>query len=416
MKTKLILFVILIPFITLGQTEGVILKNAIVHVGNGKVLNGATVVFRNGIIENVGTDIRVDESGFKVFDLKGKHLYPGLICLNTFMGLNEIDAVRSTRDYNETGQVNPNVRSLIAYNTDSKVVPTALFNGITLSQVVPQGGLISGQSSVIKTLGWNWEDAMFAADDGVHLNWPEISPWRDAAKEKEKVAKDFLALTEIFEQALQYSSTTNPEKRNIRLESMIGLFNGTKRLYIHLYSANAILESIRFFGKYPTIKIVLVGASEAWMVTGILKEHHIPVILDFTHKLPLHGYDPVDLSYKLPSLLMKEGILIAIGHGGSWESRNLVFNAGTAAAYGLSKEEALQCITLNAAMICGIGNSAGSIEVGKTANILVSKGDILDIKSNRIEKIFIGGEECNLVNQQELLYKKFMKKYGFSTE
>jgi imidazolonepropionase-like amidohydrolase len=156
------IFLLSLCFIGFGlsaQKTTTIITGATIHVGNGEIIENGVVVLSNGKIELVGKTLNTLYKNAKTIDAKGKHIYPGLIGMNTIVGLNEIDAARATRDFNEQGSVNPNVRALIAYNTDSKIIPTLVFNGILFTQVVPQGGLISGTSSLMKTQGWNWEDA-----------------------------------------------------------------------------------------------------------------------------------------------------------------------------------------------------------------------------------------------------------------
>jgi imidazolonepropionase-like amidohydrolase len=403
----------------LAQQVPTIIQGGTIHVGNGTVIENGMILIKDGKIIECGATITNEKinaatgNAIAVIDAKGKHIYPGLILLNTFMGLNEIDAVRATRDYAETGSINPNARTLVAYNTDSKVIPTALFNGVLMAQIVPQGGLVSGQSAIVTTSAWNWEDAVVKADEGIHINWPEMQNVYESDKQKEKIIRELQLLEELFVQAGQYSQTTMPEPVNLRLEAMRGLFNGSKKLYIHVERATDIIRALQFCEKYPQVKPVLVGASEALSVAEMIRQQEVPVILDIQHRLPAKNQDDVAAPYQLPAALKKAGVLVAIGHNGSWESRNVMFNAGTAAAYGLTKEEALQCITQNAAKICGVEDRIGTLEAGKDATLMISEGDVLDMKSNKIIRAFIQGAPVDLVNQQELLYRKYMNKYGF---
>ena len=413
MKVKLSIAILLLSALT-SWSQTTVISGATIHIGNGKTITIGTIKFKDGKIISVESgENKTTNEGDIIINAIGKHVYPGFVCLNTFMGLNEIDAVRATRDYNESGQFNPNARTLIAYNTDSKQLPTALFNGIIYAQIVPSGGSISGTSSLMKTSGWNWEDAKCKADDGVHLNWPEIAPWGDIAKQQERVEKETQQIEEFFANASQYCNQSKPESINLRFEAMRGVLNGTKRLYIHVSGEEGIIKSIHFANSFASIKPVLVGAEGALKVKDVIKNNNIPVVINLTHRLPKYAHEDVDMPYKLPYLLMKEGITVAIGNGGSWESRNVMFHAGTAATYGLSKEEALMCITLNAAKVTGSDAQIGTLEVGKTAGLFISEGDALDMKSNNISHLYVDGKEVNLENEQQLLYKKFGRKYGF---
>ncbi|MFN3301080.1 MAG: amidohydrolase family protein, partial [Sediminibacterium sp.] len=384
--------------------NSVLLTNATIHIGNGKVLNNAYVGFKNGVITSVGEGNA--PSGFdEVINLEGKHVYPGIIAPNTTLGLREIDAVRATLDYAEVGNYNPNVRTQIAYNTDSKISPTLRFNGVLLAQITPRGGVISGTSSVMELEGWNWEDATLKADDGIHMNWPRMyrnTGWWAEPGPTEKNNEQEKAVHEIksfFKEAKAYSELSTFNEKNLKFDAMKGIFDGSKRLYVSANSAKEILEVIHFKKEFDIPHIVIVGGTDAWLLADALKENKIPVILSRVHSLPERTDDAIDLPFQLPYLLQKAGVLFCLNHDGDMEvmgTRNLPFNAGTAAAYGLSKEEALTSITLNAAKILGIDNIVGSIEVGKHATLFVSTGDALDMKSNNLEHAFIRGKKLDL--------------------
>ncbi|ADR20613.1 imidazolonepropionase [Marivirga tractuosa] len=402
------------------QKQPIAIMNAYAHLGNGEVIENSVVTFADGIITNVGdaTTIRIDLSKFKVIDAEGMHIYPGLIASNTIIGLEEIAAVRATRDQDETGEFNPNVRALIAYNTDSEIIPTTRFNGVLYAQTTPRGGRISGSSSVMDLDAWNWEDAVLKNDEGIHLNWPSKlryprwwlgeTEWR----ENEDYDKEYEEVKGFFKDAVSYKEISNPETTNLKLEAMKGLFDGSKSLYIHTDRAKEILQSIQFALEMGVKKVVLVGGDEAYYVKDFLKENEIPVILEETLRLPSRTADPVDMPYQLPNLLHKAGIKVAIGQWGEvMQVRNLPFSVGTAAAYGLGKEEALKMVTLNAAEIMGVDDKIGSLEKGKIASIVVSKGDILDMDGNQPEYVFIEGRQVTLDAHQQRLYKKFKDKY-----
>lgn len=412
-KQVYLIALVLLVQLSNSQTIPVIVNGATIHTGTGQVIENGVVVIANGKILEAGPAQKALYKNARVIDARGKHLYPGLICMNSVAGLNEIDAVRATRDFTETGSINPNVRSVIAYNTDSKILPTLLFNGITQLQVVPQGGLISGTSSLMKSSGWNWEDALHYEDEGVHVNWPERNRFVRDEKQQERIDKMIKDLERFFEEAYRYCKLEVIEKTNIRFEAMRHVFTGQKRLYVHVNTAKGIATAVNFFKHtYAAAKIVLVGAEDSWQLTTLIKQYNIPVVLSVVHALPQRSHEDIDQPYKTAAMLNKEGILVAIGLRGSWESRNLAFNAGTAAAYGLGKEQALACITLNPARIMGCDSLTGSIEVGKEATIILSTGDVLDMRSNSIELCFLQGTELELNNQQRELYLKYLKKYG----
>ena len=424
---KLIYILSILSLNTIGFSQNknrVLLLNGTAHIGNGEVIEMSYIAFANGKIEMVSDarGIRLNPAAYDtVIDIAGKHVYPALISPNTILGLQEAEAIRPTSDYNEVGGINPNVRSLIAYNTDSKILPTVKTNGVLYTQCTPRNGLISGSSSIMATEGWNWEDAVLKADDGIHINFPHSIQkngwWAEPApnNKNNKFDEEVLALSNFFTDASAYCrNAANPET-NLRFEAMRGVFNGGCNLYLHANTAKDIMYAVNFAKKHNVAKPVIVGGKDAWKITSFLKANHVPVILNRLHDLPELNEDNVDITYSTPALLQKDSVLFCLQIEGDMEamqSRNLPFLAGTAAAYGLTKEQALQSVTLNTAKILGINDKAGSLEVNKIASIVVSEGDLLDIKTNKVIAAFIGGKPVNLVNEQQQLYEKYKTKYG----
>ena len=404
------------------QEKPVFISNGMVHVGNGTVLNNASIEINDGKIVNVGTGIAPSANAI-VIDAKGKHVYPGLILSNSNLGLVEVNSVRATADAVEIGEFNSNIKSLVAYNTDSKVINTLKTNGVVLANVVPQGGIISGSSSVVQLDAWNWEDAAYAKDNGIHLNMPSLfnrpNPYAafmgNAAPAGDPVKRGLEELEKIksfFKEAKAYLAQSNHEQTNLKFESIRGLFEKKQKLFVHCDVVKEIIAAIDFKKEFD-FDIVLVGASESFQVAELLKSNNIPVILNQMHALPTLADDGVDLPYALPGLLQKAGVLFAINdEDGQHRGKNLPFNAGTAVAYGLTKEQALSSITLSAAKILGIDDKAGSIEKGKDGNIVISEGDILDMKSSKIGLVMIQGRIVSLDDKHKQLYERYMYKYG----
>lgn len=404
------------------QEKPVFISNGLLHIGNGTVLNNASVEINDGKIVNVGMGITPSANAM-VIDAKGKHIYPGLILANSNVGLVEVNSVRATSDAVEIGEFNTNIKSLVAYNTDSKVINTLKTNGVVLAHVVPQGGTISGSSSVVQLDAWNWEDAAYSKDNGIHLNMPalfnrpnpysvfmgNIAPATDPIK---KGLEELEKIKSFFKEAQAYLLQNNHEQTNLKFEAIRGLFEKKQKLFVHCDVVKEILAAIDFKKEFD-FDVVLVGASESFQVAELLKNNNISVILNQMHALPTLADDGVDLPYSLPALLQKAGVLFAINdEDGQHRGKNLPFNAGTAAAYGLSKEEALSSITLNAAKILGIDDKAGSIEKGKDGNIVISEGDILDMKSSKIALVMIQGRMVSMDDKHKQLYERYLYKYG----
>lgn len=397
------------------QSKPVVIMGATIHIGNGQIFTDAAIGFSNGKIISLDTFLKnKNYSDYEIVNANGKHVYPGLIAPNTAIGLNEIDAVRSTRDYNEVGENNANIRSIIAYNTDSKVTPTIRSNGILLAQITPAGGSISGNSSIVQLDAWNWEDAVIKADDALHINWPRMQIQQRGnvdgdEQEKLKTDKELKALDEIFSNAKTYCNS-QPEIINLKLEAFRDVFSGKKKIFIHTDGAKEIISAVQFMKRYG-ITPVIVGGDESFLITTFLRENKIAVILIRTHNLPSLPEDDVDLPYKLPKILNDSGVLYCIADVGAWQQRNLPFQAGTAVAFGLNPEQALMAVTKNTSEILGIDKNYGTLEVGKSATLLISEGDILDMRTSKVTNAWIDGRLINLDNTQKQLDKKFRAKY-----
>lgn len=405
-----------------AQKGAILILGAVAHIGNGQVIENSAIAFEGGKLSLVAdaTTIRLDRSKFaKIFDASGKHVYPGFIAPDTRLGLVEIDAIRPTQDFTEQGAYNSNARSIVAYNTDSHVLPTVRSNGVLLAQVSPAGGVISGTSSIVQLDAWNWEDAAFRTDDGLHLNWPsprvrggfrgggEAPPEQDNSEQYEK---DVQALRRFFDEARAYTQQPAPEVKNLRLEAMRGLFDKKQNLFVHTDQAKTIQEAVLFAENYG-LKVVVTGANDAWLVADFLKQHNVPVILGRTQRLPSREDEDLDQPYKTPALLHEKGVLFAFSETGAWRQRNLAFQAGQAVGFGLPKEAAVSAITLNAAKILQIDQSCGSLETGKDATLFISEGDALDMRSARVTAAFIQGREISLDNKQKQLNRRFEEKH-----
>ena len=396
------------------------LLNGTAHIGNGTVIEKSAIGFENGELLFV-SDAKdyTRQLGDEVIDITGKQVYPGFIAPSTTLGLVEIEAARATRDFEDVGSINPHVRSEISYNTDSKIIPTIRTNGVLLAQVAPRGGLISGTSSVFTLDGWNWEDAVYNTDDGIFVNWParySAGGWwgePEPMKKNEEYEKRIVALQKFFADAKAYSQNGQSEL-DIRMEAMKGVFTGAKRLFINATLAKDIIEAVYFAKNFAVPHLVIVGAKDASLVTDVLKNNNVAVVLDRVHDLPSSPDSDIDLPFKTPKILQDAGVLYCLSYMGGMETagmRNLPFTAGTAVAYGLTKEQALSAITLNTAKILGIDATAGTLEGGKDATLFVSSGDALDMRTNNVEMAFIKGRKLDLDNHQKQLYRKFRNKY-----
>jgi imidazolonepropionase-like amidohydrolase len=400
------------------QPGPIAIIGAIIHTGNGDVLGDAVITFDDGIITAVGTvNDGIDLTNHQVIDLQGQHVYPGFVLPNTTLGLSEIGSVRATEDVFEEGDINASVRSAIAYNTDSEMIPTQRFNGILTAQITPDGGLVSGSSSVMKLDGWNWEDAVLQVDDGIHLRWPSRT-----RRQRNEITGAFETVenpeydgaVQALHSLFQNSTSYNGNPVNLNLQSMQPVLNNDSKLYLHANEAREIISGVRFVRDYGIEQLVLVGGRQAMMVKDLLLAESIPVIYEDVHALPDAAWLDIDEPFKTPFLLLEAGVQVGIGGGGTalQSQRNLPFFAGTAAAYGLDRETALALITKNNAEIIGVANRVGTLEVGKDATLFVSTGDALDMRTSQVIQAFIQGRNIDLYGTQQELFERFRDKYS----
>ncbi|MFA0963734.1 amidohydrolase family protein [Roseivirga sp. BDSF3-8] len=404
------------------QSKPILLLNGTAHIGNGEVIENSAIVFENGELTLIADarNIRLNPEDFETFSIEGKHVYPGIVLPATDLGLQEISAVRATVDNDEVGALNPNVRSIIAYNTDSEIIPTMRFNGILTAQTTPKGGLISGTSSIVQLDAWNWEDAVMKMDDAMHVQWPRyfsISGWwtgKIEIKKNEKYEEQVEMLRTYLTEASAYAKMENRESDNLKLEAAKGLFDGSKSLFLHAEYMKEIVESVTLAKELGVQNIVVAGADEAWKVKDFLKDNDVSVLISNVHRLPSVPEQDINMPYKLPALLAKEGINVGLMFSGDMlqNARNLPFFAGTVAAHGMDKEEALKLITSNNAKILGIDDRLGTLEVGKDATLVVSGGDLLDMRTSDVQVAFIQGRKVPLEAMQQRLYKKYKEKYS----
>ena len=404
------------------QNKKTAIVGATVHVGNGQVIENGTVVFDNGKIVYAG-DAAAAPKAENTIDAKGKQVYPGLILPSSNLGLQEISGVRGSTDINEIGEFNPSVRSIAAYKAESVIINTLRLNGILLAHTIPGGQLIAGQSSVVQLDAWNYEDAAYKTDMGMHFYMPSLisrgggrgfgrgfggAPTGDPVKEALDKIESVKA---IFREAKAYHQKGADKQINLKLEATKGLFDRTQKLFVHCNQVKQMIVAIDFVKEFG-FDVVVVGASESWQIADLLKANNIAVILTQEHSLPTSDDDDIDQPYKAASALQKAGVLFCLNDDDPQNrGRNLMFNAGTAAAYGLGKEGALQAITLNAAKILGVADKTGTLEVGKDANIVISEGDILDMKSSIVTDAFIQGRAVAITSKHKQLYERYKHKY-----
>ncbi len=326
--------------------------------------------------------------------------------------------------------MNPNVHSIVAYNTDSKVINTLRSSGVLVANIVPQGSFLAGSSSVVQLDAWTWTDAAYKTDAGMHLYMPSLLPrsgfgrggFRQggpSGQESDPVKEGLDKIEQLkafFREAKAYNALPAKDQTNLKYEAVKNLFNKSQKFYVHANTVKQMLVALDFVKEFG-FDVVIVGGSESWQIPDLLKQNNISVILNQPHSLPTTTGDDVAQPYKTAGILQKAGVLYAISDDDNQtRGKNIAFNAGTAATYGLTKEEALAAITLNAAKIMGVADKTGSIEVGKDANIIISTGDILDMATNNVTEAFIQGRKINLDDKHKQLNERYEEKYQIKTK
>ncbi len=396
-----------------AQAASILFKNATLHTVTDGVKLNTDLLIQDGVIKSIGSDLTAPDA--VIVDVTNKHIYPGLIALDTSMGLIEVEMMRPSNDSYEIGLSNPQLEAIDAFNPDSEIIPTVRVNGITHAQVVPQGERLAGQSALVSLDSWTIEDAVVPSTLAFHLYWPhqEALP-EDKDKRKKTLEKYQSSLTQIdriFSDGYRYFLASNANKistQDIRWQALLPLYRGQAKLFVHANGQKQIEEAVSLAKQYQ-FKLVIVGGYDAWRLGEQLNEIGAQVIYTKTLSLPMRNDEPIELSFKIPALLKQAQIPFALGFSSDWNSRNLPLAAGQTVAYGLSKEEALKSITLDAARIIG-ADMMGAIAPGYAANLVISTGDILDPMMTKIEQVYIDGRKVDLNNRQQQLYQKYLKR------
>ena len=414
------------------QTQLIAIVHATIHPVSGPEIADGAIWFDKGIIVHVGTwadwaDLKARArfaSAPKEIDATGKQIYPGLFGPYTQQGLVEIQAVQATNDTRETGSITPEVRATVAVNPDSTVIPVTRANGVLLAGVFPEGGIIPGRCGVIRMDAWTRPEMTVRDDSGVVLRWPNMRPvnawWNNRSDEEQlkEIKANLDAITKVFDVAQAYAlaKAADPSSpTDLRWEAMRGVFpNGEEApagaLFVQASDIDQINAAVTFCADRG-VRCVLVGGRDAALCAPLLKEHHVSVLVSGTFVMPRRDDAPYDDGYSLPKRLYDAGIPFAIAGGDETaHERNLPYAAAMAAAHGLPQEVAIRAITLSPAEMLGVADHYGSLEEGKSATLIVTTGNPLEVETN-VTRAFIDGREINLSNKQTELAKKYRERY-----
>lgn len=405
--------------------------NGIIHTVSGETITNGAVLIDHAKILNVfktGEKYFIRQE-YLIVDLHGQHLYPGMIDMDSSLGLAEIESVRGTQDTTEVGDYTPDVQSWVAVNPDSELIPVSRANGVSHVEVAPDGGVVAGMSGLIVLDGWTTEQMTVKHPVALHLYWPAMDldtrpkeKFSDASKFKSledqsaERLKRLKALQEFFEGARAYEKSRNAGGSNFDVnppwEAMLPVVRGEIPVMVHTGSLRQIKAALEW-SQTNHINIILAGGHEAWRVADDLAKAKIPVVYECVFHQPQRDDEAYDINFKAPEILRKAGVKVvfSMGQGNSAASltKNLPYEAAQAVAFGMPEDEALKAVTLYPAQLMGVDKELGSIEPGKDATLFVCDGNILDIRSN-VKQMWIAGREISLESRHTRLYEKYKNR------
>ena len=392
----------------IAQTIAV--TNARIFPASSPPIESGTLLIRDGKIAEIGARVAIPKGAQKI-DGTGLSIYPGWIDGLAQVGILEVSSIRGSVDTTEIGAFNPQAQAWVAVNPHSDKLKTARVNGVTTALVYPSGGTIGGAASAINLLGQYPKDMVLLSQAGLIVN---VRPARqgppDAAEPSPaRVAEHLASLKTYLREAKAYSEMRARQGTSgsieLPLEGMLPFMRGERPVIAIADTLPDIRAAVELAGEFG-LKLIIGGGAEAWKAAPLLKEKNVGVLYDGVHALPLRREDDYDVPFATPEILRRAGIKFAIVSGSSADSRNLAYRAAQAAAYGLEREDALRSITQWPAEMLGISNSVGSLEPGKLANLLISRGDPFDIRSE-IKYVFVAGKLVPAQTHTHDLYKEF---------
>ena len=435
MKSLLVGFLLMLP-LAAADDDSFLIRGATVHpVASAEIQNGSVLV-QNGKIVGIGRNIAAPK-GTRIVEGKGLHVYPGMIDSATEMGLSEIGAVRESVDVGEIGKFDPQLRAEIAINPSSEHIPVTRANGITSVIAMPMsagggggfgrgggGSIITGQAALVHLDGWTWEEMEIKKSAGMGMRFPiipAINPrfsggdfpgaktFTDSKKDYETELRE---LKEFFENARRYQKAKAAKEKgfqtDLKYEAMLPVLEGKEPLIIMASRERAIRDAVQFADQQK-VRVIIADPRELGKMGTELKNRNIPAILGPTLALPLHEDDPYDAAYTLPDQFYKAGVKFAFGSFDNQFARDLPYQAAMAVAFGLPVDEAVKAVTLNAAQIWGVADRIGSIEEGKSADLMVTDGDPLEAKT-QVKLLYIKGKTVDLDNRHKRLYEKYLNR------
>jgi imidazolonepropionase-like amidohydrolase len=415
-----------------GERGSYAITNArIIPVSGAEIARGTVVIGADGRIQAVGANVQAP-AGARVIDASGLTVYPGMMDIGSQMGLAEItQGAAATVDNAEVGSFNPNAQAVFGINPHSAHIAVSRVVGVTHVLSSPTGGLVSGQSALINLAGWTVPEMTVVPRAALVVNLPragfggggfaaflaaqQSAPSADAERTRERQLDSIRA---IFRDAVAYANAVDAADRDrglprptrdVVLAALAPAARGQMPVIFSAERAPEIRAALDF-AREMNLRPIILGGRDAWQVTDLLRERNAPVIFTSVLSLPAREDDPYDVNFSAPAKLAAAGVRFAIATGDRGPHvRDLPYHAGMAAAFGLSREDALRSVTLWPAQLIGAGDRFGSIEVGKVANLVVTDGDLLEARTNT-RYLFIDGRPVPLGSRHEDLYELFRER------
>lgn len=407
-----------------GPRETVAIRGARIVPVSGPELANGTIVIDNGVVAAIGTNVTIP-AGARVIDGTGLSVYPGMMDASTAMGLAEItQGANATVDNAETGNWNPNVQALWGIDPHSAHIGVTRVAGITHVVSRPGGSILAGQAALINLAGYTAPAMAVVPRVATVIQLPgqgggrggfgggggqgggnQATPGRTPLDSLKQLLEDARAYGKAVAAHAADPSLPRPTT-DLALASLQPALDGEMAVLFPANSESQIKEAITF-AEEQELKPIIVGGRDAWRMTDFLVEHEVPVIYTSTLGMPVRDDDPYDAAYAGPAKLREAGVTFAIASGeDNPDVRNLPYHAGMAAAFGLSRDDALRAVTLWPAEIFGVADRLGSLEVGKVANVVVTNGDILEATTSTVH-LFIDGRNVPLATKHSELYEIF---------
>jgi imidazolonepropionase-like amidohydrolase len=421
-STALAALALIVFRVTASSSEEMLLTDAIVHTVSGATITNGCVLVVDGKIAGVWNAPPTTDA--KQISLTGLHLYPGLIALNTDLGLVEIDAVRATVDVREAGEYTPDVYSWLAVNPDSELLPVARANGISHFEPIPQGAVVAGQSGLLALDGWTTDQMVLKKSVALHVFWPganlDTTPkerardpkkWKSLEDQDKERKEKLRQLDDFFVEARAYARARAANKVLPVVpawEAMLPVVRGEIPVTVHADDARQICAAVNWAAT-NSVRMVLAGGLDAWRVADLLATNRVPVIFSHVYTQPQRESDGYAVNFSAPGVLSRAGVKVIFSGSSGSLVKNLPYTAAQAVAFGLPADEAVKALTLYPAQLVGVADRLGSIEAGRDATFFVTDGDVLDIRSN-VKRMWIGGKEVSLESRHTRLYEKYRNR------